>query len=360
MMREAVVDLAAISFNVDLLKRMAGVDAMVVVKADGYGHGAVESARAALEGGATWLGVADLDEAMQLRSADVTAPLLAWLLDPDAEVATAVAAGIDLGVSSLAQLDAVAAAPGRGEVQLKADTGLGRNGATEADWPAFVAAAAAHERAGRLHVRGVWSHLANAGEAEDAAQVQRFTEALGVASAAGLDPVLMHLAATAGALYVPAARFGMVRLGIGAYGLAPDDRPLTGLRAAMELAATVVSVKRVPVGHGVSYGFDHVTAEETTLALVPLGYADGIPRSASGSAQVTIGGVRHRIVGRIAMDQFVVDVGDHPVAVGDRVVVFGDDRTGVPSVADWAVWADTIDYEIVTRLGNRVRRRYLP
>lgn len=369
MMREAVVDLAAISFNVDMLRRMAGVEAMVVVKADGYGHGAVESARAALEGGATWLGVADLDEAMQLRSADVTAPVLAWLLDPDptpgADVATAVAAGIDLGISSLAQLDAVAAASGRGEVQLKADTGLGRNGATEADWPAFVAAAAAHERAGRLHVRGVWSHLANAGEAEDAAQVHRFTEALGVASAAGLDPVLTHLAATAGALYVPAARFGMVRLGIGAYGLAPDDRPLTGLggtglRPAMELAATVVSVKRVPAGHGVSYGFDHVTAEETTLALVPLGYADGIPRHASGSAQVTIGGMRHRVVGRIAMDQFVVDVGDHPVAVGDRVVVFGDDRTGVPSVADWAVWADTIDYEIVTRLGNRVLRRYLP
>ena len=357
-MREAIVDLGAISDNVSALRGIAGVDAMVVVKANGYGHGAVQAARAALAGGATWLGVADLGEAHELRAAGVTAPVLAWLHGPEADFAAAVEAGIDVGVSSFDQLEALAAAPGRAEVQLKADTGLGRNGATPAEWPRLVADAAAHERAGRLHVRGVWSHLSNTGPEEDAAQVRAFAEALDAARAAGLEPELVHLAATGGALHIPAARFGMVRIGIGAYGISPDDEPVAALRPALELAASVVSVKRVPAGHGVSYGHDHVTQAETTLVLVPLGYADGVPRHASGRAQVAINGVRHRVAGRIAMDQFVVDVGDHPVAVGDRAVLFGDDRTGVPLASDWAHWAGTIGYEIVTRIGPRVKRVY--
>jgi len=360
MMREAVVDLGAISANVELLREAAGVDAMVVVKAGGYGHGAIPAARAALDGGAAWLGTADLAEAHALRVAGITAPLLAWLHEPATDFAPAVAAGIDLGINSLEQLEAAAATPGRAEVQLKADTGLGRNGATAQEWPALVAAAAAHERAGRLHVRGIWSHLANASAEDDAAQVSAFEGAVAVARSAGLSPELVHLAATGAALHRPSARFGMVRLGIGAYGLSPDGEAVAGLRPAMELAGTVVAVKRVPAGHGVSYGYDHVTAAETTLVLVPLGYADGIPRSASGSAEVSIGGVRHRISGRIAMDQFVVDVGDQPVAVGDRVVVFGDSGSGAPTAAEWATWAGTINYEIVTRIGPRVPRRYLP
>ncbi len=354
-MREARIDLGAISHNVELLRGLAGVEAMAVVKANGYGHGAVQSARAALAGGAAWLGVADLAEAHELRSAGIDAPLLAWIHDPDTDFASAVDAGIDVGVSSDAQLEALAALPGRAEVQLKIDTGLGRNGVTAERWPAFVEAAAAHERAGRVHVRGVWSHLSNTGPDEDAAQVRVFTEALDAARAAGLDPQLVHLAATGAALHTPAARFGMVRLGIGVYGLAPDDRPLSRLRPAMELSASVVATKRVPAGQGVSYGYDHVTTEETTLALVPLGYADGIPRHASGRAQVDINGVRHHISGRIAMDQFVVDVGDRPVRVGDRVLLFG---AGGPSADDWAGWADTINYEIVTRIGARVKRVY--
>lgn len=359
-MREAVVSLGAISHNVETLRAAAGgVRAMVVVKADGYGHGAVPSARAALDGGAEWLGVADLDEALALRSAGITAPVLAWLHDPGMGFADAIGARVDIGVSNLAQLDAVAAASGRGEVQLKIDTGLGRNGATMTGWPELVEAAAAHERAGRLHVRGVWSHLANAGADEDAAQVIRFESAVEVARAAGLAPELIHLAATAGALRTPGARFDLVRLGIGAYGLSPDDEQLTGIRPAMQLAASAVSVKRVPAGQGVSYGFDHVTTADTTLVLVPLGYADGVPRHASSRGQVSINGVRHRVAGRIAMDQFVVDVGDSPVSVGDRVVLFGDDRDGVPTARDWADAADTIGYEIVTRIGPRVPRRYV-
>jgi alanine racemase len=180
------------------------------------------------------------------------------------------------------------------------------------------------------------------------------------ARAAGLAPELVHLAATQGALAHPDARFDLVRLGIGAYGLRPDVEPVPGLVPAMELAAPVVSVKRVPAGHGVSYGYDHRTVAETTLALVPLGYADGVPRSASGRGLVSIDGVRHTVAGRVAMDQIVLDVGDSPTAVGDRAVLFGNPATGVPSADDWAAAAGTINYEIVTRIGSRVPRRYVP
>lgn len=359
-MREAVISVGAISSNVETLRALVpGVAAMVVVKADGYGHGAVPAARAALDGGAGWLGVADLDEALALRAAGLTAPILAWLHDPERGFEPAVAEGIDIGVSYRDQLEAVAATSGLAHVQLKVDSGLGRNGAAPGEWAELVIAAAAHERAGRIRVRGVWSHLANAGEAADATQVAAFTRAVDVARSAGLDPELTHLAATAGALRSPATRFGMVRFGIGAYGLSPDDGEVAGLRPAMELAASVVSVKRVPGGHGVSYGFDHVTAAPTSLALVPLGYADGIPRHASGAGEVGIGGVRYPVVGRIAMDQIVIDVGDATVSVGDRVVVFGDGTDGAPTASDWARAANTITYEIVTRIGPRVPRRYV-
>lgn len=357
-MREARIDLDAVRSNVAVLRAIAGVASMVIVKANGYGHGAVPVARAAVEAGTEWLGVADITEALELRAAGIDAPILAWLHEPGLDFSAAVAAGIDIGVSYPQQLDAVAAASGRANVQLKVDTGLGRNGADESQWLELIAAAAAHERAGRVRVRGIWSHLANAGEAADAAQIAAFEAAVEAARAAGLEPDLLHLAATEGALYVPAARFDLVRLGIGVYGLPPNDRPVANLRAAMQLSASVVAVKRVPSGHGVSYGHDHVADRATTLALVPVGYADGIPRSASGRAQVAIGGVRHPVVGRIAMDQVVVDVGNHVVSVGDRAVVFGDGSDGSPTATDWAHWSGTINYEIVTRIGPRVARRY--
>ncbi len=357
-MREAVIDLDAIASNITTLRAATGVPSMVIVKANGYGHGAIPVAAAAVDAGAEWLGVADVDEALELRAAGITAPVLAWLHDPTLDFGPAIAAGVDIGVNYPQQLEAVAAASGVAQVQLKVDTGLGRNGADETQWLELVAAAAAHERAGRIHVRGIWSHLANAGEAADAAQIAAFEAAVEAARAAGLTPDLLHLAATEGALYAPAARYDMVRLGIGVYGLAPNDRPVAKLRPAMELAASVVAVKRVRAGHGVSYGHDFVADRDTTLALVPLGYADGMPRSASGNAQVSIEGVRHRVAGRIAMDQLVVDVGDHRVLVGDRAVAFGDDRTGAPTATDWAQWAGTINYEIVTRIGPRVTRRY--
>jgi alanine racemase len=358
-MREAVIDLGAITRNVETLRAAAGgVTAMVVVKANAYGHGMVPAASAALDGGAEWLGVVDLEEALALRAAGIDAPVLAWLHDPLADFGSAISAGIDLGVSYREQLDRIAASDGSARVHLKVDTGLGRNGVAPAEWAEFFAAAAEHERSGRLVVHGLWSHLAGV---DDELQLESFGVAAEAAASAGLNPALHHLAATAAAVRLPSARLGMVRFGVSAYGLSPFDdmdAAALGLVPAMELAATVVSAKRVAKGTGVSYGHDYVTDRDTTLALVPLGYADGIPRHASSRGPVMIGGRRFRIAGRVAMDQFIVDVGDDDVRVGDRAVLFGDPATGAPSVDEWAVAASTINYEIVTRIGARVTRTY--
>lgn len=363
-LREAAVDLAAISANVEHLMRVAGTPhTMTVVKADGYGHGAVPAALAALEGGADWLGVADLAEGLALRAVGVAAPLLAWLHDPRADFRPGIEAGVDIGVSTLDQLEAVVDA-GADEVpvvQFKVETGLSRNGLAPEDWEAAFSRAALLERAGLLRVRGVFSHLSNASEEDDADAVVAFGKALAIAEAAGIHVELRHLASTAGALRRPAARFDMVRLGIGAYGLSPfggTSASELGLRPAMTLRSRVAAVRQVPAGTGVSYDYTWRAPTGTRLALVPVGYADGIPRAASGSAEVEIGGVRCPVRGRIAMDQLVAEVGDAPVTVGDEVVVFGDPEAGHPSADDWAEWAGTINYEIVTRIGPRVERTY--
>lgn len=362
-LREARVDLGAIGHNIRVIRKTVdGPMVMAVVKAHGYGHGAVPVAKAALDAGAEWLGVVEIAEALELRDAGITAPVLAWLHDPDATFDEAIARDLDIGVSYRQQLDRVAAASGIAVVQLKVDTGLSRNGAADAEWPEFFAAAAAHERAGRVRVRGLWSHLANSGEAADLHQVAEFERAIALARHAGLEPELLHLAATAGAIRVPAARYDLVRVGLGTYGLSPFDDATSadlGLRPALELSAAIASVKRVPAASGVSYGHDYRTSEETTLALVPLGYGDGVPRHASNRGPVWINGRIYRVAGRVAMDQFVVDVGDDAVLVGDRAVLIGDPATGVPSAEDWAAAADTINYEIVTRLGGRIQRTYI-
>ncbi len=313
-MREAVISTGAITENVQTLRAAIGpVDALAVVKANGYGHGAIQSARAAIEGGATWLGVVDLGEALELRQAGLTVPILTWLHDPGEDFAAAVEHTIDVGVSSIEQVDAAASAGAT--VHLKVDTGLSRNGAVETEWPEFFAAAARHQAAGRLVVRGLWSHLANTDQ--DAAQVATFHRAHGMARDAGLDPEVLHIAATGGALQLPESRLTLVRLGISMYGLGVErsvhDALTRRLRPAMELAASVASVKRVPAGSGVSYGHDYVTSAETSLALIPLGYGDGIPRHASSSGPISINGTRYVIAGRVAMDQVIVDVGDDPV-----------------------------------------------
>ncbi|WEK13609.1 MAG: alanine racemase [Candidatus Microbacterium phytovorans] len=363
-MREAAIDVGAISANVRHLRRLTGVEVLAVVKADGYGHGAVRSALAALDGGATRLGVADVTEALALRRAGIDAPLVAWLHAPGETFTEAAARGIEIGVSSADQLLAAASAAAVADrptaIHVKVETGLGRNGVPPAQWGHVFAEAARWERLGRVRVVGIFSHLSNTSEADDRAAVRRFDEALLAAAAQGLAPRLRHLAASHAAIALPEARFDAVRIGIAMYGLSPfADRTSAelGLRPAMSLRAAVAAVRRVPAGQGVSYGYLHRTDSDTTLALVPLGYADGIPRNASAGGAVRIGGRVFPVAGRIAMDQFVVDVGDHPVAVGDEALLFGDPTLGEPAVETWADAAGTINYEIVTRIGPRVPRR---
>ena len=363
-MREARIDLGALRSNIGVLRSaVAPAKTMVIVKADAYGHGALETARAAEDAGTDWLGVVDIVEALALRQAGITAPVLAWLHGEDADFEAAVRADVDLGISTLDQLERAAATTGVAAVQIKVDTGLSRNGIEGRLAGQLFERAAELEQDGRIRVRGIWSHLANAGEDDDRDQLQRFEVAVALAVDIGLTPELRHLAATAGALSLPESRFDLVRLGIGVYGLSPfDDRTSSelGLRPVMQLSAEIVSVKRVPAGSGVSYSYTYRTGGETNLALVPLGYADGIPRSASSAAPVSINGRKYRISGRVAMDQFVVDVGNDEVAVGDRAILFGDAADGLPTADDWAAAAGTINYEIVTRLGPRVTRVFVP
>ncbi|RIJ52606.1 alanine racemase [Clavibacter lycopersici] len=365
--RRAVIDLDAIRHNVRTLAALAApARTMVAVKADAYGHGALQVARAALEAGAESLAVLDVASAVELRRAGITARLLAWLHGVDTDFRIAVEEGIDLGVSALWELERITAAGRatgiRARVHLKADTGLSRNGATPEAWPDLVRAAVAADAAGELTLHALWSHLADASPEDDEAALARFHEALRVAEELGARPVEKHLAASSAGIRLPAARFDMVRFGIAVYGISPfDDRTGRdlGLIPAMTLEADVVSVKRVAAGQGVSYGLDHRTTGPSTLALVPLGYADGIPRIAAPHASVLLNGRRFPVAGRIAMDQLVLDVGDLPVEVGDTAVVLGPGDRGEPTAEEWAGWAETIGDEIVTRVGPRVDRVHL-
>jgi alanine racemase len=363
---EAVVDLGAIRDNVARLKAGTSAELMAVVKADGYGHGLLPSARAALDGGASWLGTAIVDEALALRAAGVSAPLLAWLWTPGETdtVRRALAADIDLSVSNPWQLEAVTAAAREtgvaARIHLKVDTGLSRNGCYLADWPDLVAASAKTQAAGEVTVVGVWSHFAYAdepGHPTIARQIAAYRDALDVAARAGVQPEVRHLANSAATLTLPEAHFDLVRPGIAVYGLSPVAETF-GLTPAMTLRAAAAGVKRVRAGEGVSYGHEYTTSRETTLVLVPLGYADGVPRHATNTGPVWVNGQRFTIAGRVCMDQIVIDVGDLAVAPGDPVVLFGPGRDGEPTAQDWADAVGTIHYEIVTRIGPRVARVY--
>jgi alanine racemase len=361
----ATIDLDALRSNLGRCRELTGAAAvMAVVKADAYGHGLVPCARAALEGGATWLGTALLGEAIALRDAGVGGRLLAWLAVPGAPWAECLTRDIDVSVSALWALDEVcAAARATGvvaRVHLKADTGLSRNGATPDDWPELVAAARVAEIEGLVRVTGLWSHFATADVPTDpsvARQLTVFDEALAVAAVAGLDPEVRHLANSAGTLGVRGSHHDLVRVGIAMYGLSPGadigSAAELGLRPVMTLKARLASVKRIAAGSGVSYGHTYVTDRDTTVGLVPLGYADGLPRAAANVAPLRAAGADRTLAGRVCMDQVVVDLGDDTAAPGDEVVLFGD---GGPSADDWAAACGTIGYEIVTRIGPRVPR----
>jgi len=349
------VDLEAIAANVRLLAARTP-RLMAVVKADGFGHGAAALASTAVANGATSLGVTSIDEALALRAAGLTAPILSWLNPVDADFESAVRAGVELAVPSLETLASVAAVGGA-RVHLHLDCGLARDGVPPALWAQLCLAARRAERQGRLRVVGVMGHLARAdrpGDPSNALGRTRFAWGVEVARTAGLRPAQRHLAATAAALTDPLAHHTMCRVGAGLVGIDPSGT--TRLRPAMTLTAPVVSVRGVRAGTGVGYGHTHVTDRATQLALLPLGYADGLPRSASNLAEVWIRGRRCRVVGRISMDQTVVDLGPEPVLPGETATVFGPGDAGEPTAADWARWSGTIEHEIVTGIGARVHR----
>ena len=361
---EAAIDLAAYAANVEAIRRHVGVPVMTVVKANAYGHGSGPIARTARDVGVDWLGVATVDEALALRAGGDSGPLLCWLAAPGAKFAEAIAADVEVTASSLEQLDEIVhAAPSRPRVQLKVDTGLSRNGARGPEWSRLVQAAAAHQSAGRVEITGVWSHFACADEPAHPANAEQetvFAAATDEMVAAGLEPGLRHLSNSPAALTRPSARFDMVRVGIASYGINPApglEHPVP-LRPVMTLRGQLAAAKRVPAGSGVSYGHTFTTDRETTLGLVPLGYGEGVPVVASNQVGVGFAGERVQQVGRICMDQFMVDLGDRAAQRGDVVTLFGPGDDGEPSAEDWAQACGTIAYEIVTRIGGRVVRTY--
>ncbi|MGZ8179212.1 alanine racemase [Williamsia sp. SKLECPSW1] len=366
---DACVDLAAIAHNVEVIAHRAGAPVLAVVKADGYGHGAVEVARAALGAGATALGVATVAEALAVRAGGVDAPLLAWLHTPSTDFAPAVAADVEVVVSSGAQLDSllcVARRVGRPvRAGVKIDTGLGRNGVGVADWPA-VRDALVRAVADQAVVLGTaMCHLAH-GDIPDhplnEEQAARLDACVAELTAAGAPPETVHVSNSAAALARPDLSRDMVRAGIAIYGFSPlgPDLGDFGLVPAMTLSAEVSAVKRIAAGQGVSYGHTWVAPRDTTLGLLPAGYADGVPRLLSNRLRVEIGGRIVPGVGRVCMDQMLVDLGpETDVRPGDRAVLFGTGAADGPTATEWADTIGTIDYEIVSGIRGRAVRRYV-
>ena len=363
------MDLAAIANNIRVLREHAGSAAvMAVVKADGYGHGAGPVARTALAAGAAELGVATIDEALQLRGDGISAPVLAWLHPPGTDFAPALSADVGLAVSSVRQLDELLDAVQRtgitATVTVKVDTGLNRNGVSAAEYPAMLDALRRAQSDDALRVRAVMSHMVYADDPEhptNALQAQRFSDMLAQARHAGVRFEIAHLSNSATAMSRPDLNYDMTRPGIAVYGLSPiPERGQMGLVPAMTLRCTVALVKSVHAGEGVSYGHTWIADHDTTVALLPIGYADGVYRSLSDRLEVLVNGRRRPGVGRICMDQFVVDLGPDAADVreGDEALLFGPGAHGEPTAQEWADLLDTIHYEVVTSPRGRVARVY--
>ena len=368
----AVADIDLNAFAANLSRMRAASSAphlMAIVKADAYGHGRLRCAQVAMREGADYLGVAQLGEALTLRQEIGGGPrILAWIYTHNEDLAPALEADIDLSIGSFAVLDAIEKAvctTGKtARIHLKVDTAMARGGFDLAELPEATQRTRALEQAGLVQTVGLWSHLARADEPEcdlTATQVERFEQARTIAARAGLDIELHHLAASAGILWHPKTHYDMVRPGIALYGLSPDPAVATanelGLKAVMTLSAPLIRHRDVPAGTGISYGHTAHTETDQRLGLVPLGYADGISRSASNVAPLVVAGERTQIIGRVCMDQFVVPI-PADVCEGERAWLFGDAATGLPTADEWAQVMGTIGYELVTQIGVRVPRRF--
>jgi alanine racemase len=362
MRAEAIVDLSAIKHNVELLKKTAGTKLLAVVKADAYGHGLVPVAKAAISAGADYLGVALLEEAIALREAGIEAPILAWLVQPGSDFKKAIELDIDLAAASLKALQEISDAfeSKKARVHLEVDTGMTRGGFLS-EWDQLTA-----EHLHNVEVVGIFSHFARAdepGEAQNDEQLARFNAMVEQVRSFGFTNVIRHLSNSAATIKNSAAAFDMVRTGIAMYGLSPDVKTLgnsqsLALRPAMQLRAAMYLVKDVPADTPVGYGASESTSTDTKLGVIAMGYADGIPRIAHG-AGVWSAGKKAFSIGRVSMDQFVVDLGAQSKAQsGDWVVIFGNGSHGEFTADDWGAASQTINYEIVTRIGPRVPRIY--
>jgi alanine racemase len=360
----ATIDLAAFRRNVELLARTAAPSEVILaVKANAYGHGLLPVSLAALEAGATALAVLEVDAGLELRAAGITVPLFAWLHGTATDFRAAAENGIDVGISAVWQLEAIAesgaARPAR--VHLKIDTGLSRNGASAEDWPELVSTALHLESQGFLEVYGAWSHLADASVSDDEIALAKFVVAVEVATGLGARFSKLHLAASSAGIRMPAARFDYVRFGIAAFGISPfddvDGRGL-GLEAPMTLSAPVLSVHEIGAGSTTIDGLVVDATEPATVAIVAIGFGDGVQSPAVGRAEVLVDGERRRVLA-LGADTMMIDADDVAVSPGDRVVVFGSAERGEPTAEEWAEHADSIGDEIVVSVASRVPRVYV-
>jgi len=373
---EVLIDLGAIRENIKYLMGKSGKPALAVVKADGYGHGLLPVANSALSAGASWLGVALLEEASALRQGGISAPIIAWLTPISDDFASAISEDIDIAIPSLAHLEAItSAARSLGKcarVHLEVDTGMSRGGALD-EWSELLGRAKNYQDSGLIKVIGIWSHFARADEAGhefNKTQLENFKNAVSEAKSVGITPEIIHLSNSAAAINDADSHFDLLRLGIAIYGLSPDFSHMgssekLNLKPAMSIRARIHLVKDIPAGSQVGYGGSAITKVDTKLGVIAMGYSDGIPRNANSDAGVLVGNKRAPIIGRVSMDQFVVDLGrDSSAKAGDWAYIIGsnpsDSYTSASSyTADsWASASATINYEIVTRIAARVKRIY--
>lgn len=364
------VNLSAISQNFKSIKSRTSAAVLAVVKADAYGHGLIPVSKALEDAGADWFGTALLEEAINIRKAGILKPIISWLTPLGEDFKSAIDLDIDLGIPSIDLLNEVikaASLTGKtARIHLEIDTGMSRGGVLS-EWDQLIKSVLVGVNLKQLKVIGIWSHFARADEPDELMnqeQLSLFEEKVNQAKAAGIDAQFIHIANSAALFTNKSSHKNIIRSGIALFGLSPDiktigDSSSLGLKPAMKLKAKLNLVKDVKAGASVGYGGTAVIKSDTKLGVVALGYADGIPRNTNNLAGVFVDKKRAPIIGRVSMDQFVVDLGITSIAkTGDEVIVFGDGSSGEYTVDEWAKAANTINYEIITRIGPRVPRIY--